>query len=124
MTTITSREFNRDVSTAEREVGHGPVVTTGRGEPTHVLLSIDEGRRIGTMGAPLVDRLSMDDDIKIEPRRNRATVSPAVSRLMSAISVLEIEVVIGRLTRRDAARAPRLKYWLDNGLFEGFDLWE
>lgn len=66
MTTITAREFNRDVSAAKREASRGPVVITDRGEPAYVLLSIDEYRRIGAMGTPLVDRLSMDDDIDIE----------------------------------------------------------
>lgn len=66
MTTITAREFNRDVSAAKREANRGPVVITDRGEPAYVLLSIDEYRRIGATGTPLVDRLSMDDDIDIE----------------------------------------------------------
>lgn len=66
MTTITAREFNRDVSAAKREASRGPVVIADRGEPAYVLLSIDEYRRIGARGIPLVDRLSMEDDIDIE----------------------------------------------------------
>jgi prevent-host-death family protein len=66
MTTMTAREFNRDVSAAKREAGRGPVVITDRGEPAYVLLSIDDYRRFGERGASLVERLSMDDDLDIE----------------------------------------------------------
>ena len=37
--TISSREFNQDVSRAKREADAGPVVITDRGEPAYVLLS-------------------------------------------------------------------------------------
>lgn len=66
MTTMTAREFNRDVSAAKREASRGPVVITDRGEPAYVLLSIDEYRRFSERGASLVERLSMDDDLDIE----------------------------------------------------------
>lgn len=66
MTTMTAREFNRDVSAAKREASRGPVVITDRGEPAYVLLSVDEYRRLGERGALLVERLSMDDDLDIE----------------------------------------------------------
>lgn len=66
MTTMTAREFNRDVSAAKREASRGPVVITDRGEPAYVLLSIDEYRRFGERGESLVERLSMDGDLDIE----------------------------------------------------------
>lgn len=66
MTTMTAREFNRDVSAAKREARRGPVVITDRGEPAYVLLSIDEYRSFGERGASLVERLSMDYDLDIE----------------------------------------------------------
>ncbi|KZX21496.1 type II toxin-antitoxin system Phd/YefM family antitoxin [Rathayibacter tanaceti] len=66
MTTISAREFNRDVSAAKREADHGPVVITDRGEPAFVLLSIKDYRRLGENGADLVGRLSMADDIDID----------------------------------------------------------
>lgn len=66
MTTMTAREFNRDVSAAKRKASRGPVVITDRGEPAYVLLSIDEYRSFGERGASLVERLSMDDDLDIE----------------------------------------------------------
>ena len=46
MATMTSREFNRDVSKAKREAKHGPVFITDRGRPAHVLLTVDEYKRI------------------------------------------------------------------------------
>lgn len=66
MTTMTAREFNRDVSAAKREASVHPVVITDRGEPAYVLLSIDEYRRMGERAVSLVDRLSMDDDLDVE----------------------------------------------------------
>lgn len=66
MTTITAREFNRDVSAAKREADRGAVTITDRGEPAYVLLSIEDYRRMGERGSSLLDRLSMDDDFEIE----------------------------------------------------------
>ncbi|KMS91931.1 MULTISPECIES: type II toxin-antitoxin system Phd/YefM family antitoxin [Pseudonocardiaceae] len=66
MTTMSAREFNRDVSAAKRAAEEGPVLITDRGEPAFVLLSIDEYRRLGETGADLVDRLSMTDDIDVD----------------------------------------------------------
>lgn len=66
MTTMTAREFNRDVSAAKREASRGPVVITDRGAPAYVLMSIEEYRRMGEKGMSLVERLSMDDDLDIE----------------------------------------------------------
>ncbi|GAA2011407.1 type II toxin-antitoxin system Phd/YefM family antitoxin [Brevibacterium samyangense] len=66
MTTISAREFNRDVSAAKRAADEGPVIITDRGEPAYVLLSIEEYRQSGERGPSLVDRLSMDDDIDID----------------------------------------------------------
>lgn len=66
MSTMTAREFNRDVSAAKREASKSPLIITDRGEPAYVLLSIDEFRRLDMAGSDLVDRLSMDDDIDIE----------------------------------------------------------
>lgn len=66
MTTMTAREFNRDVSAAKRDAASGPVVITDRGRPAFVLLSIDEYRRLGASGSDLVERLSMEADIDVE----------------------------------------------------------
>lgn len=66
MRTMTSREFNRDVSAAKREAAHVPVVITDRGEPAYVLLSVAEYHRLSETGTSLVDRLSMEDDVDID----------------------------------------------------------
>lgn len=65
MATITSREFNQDVSAAKRQAATEPVIVTDRGEPAFVLLSIDSYRNLTNPGG-LVERLSMDDDLDIE----------------------------------------------------------
>lgn len=67
MSTMTAREFNRDVSAAKRAAAEGPVVITDRGEPAFVLMSIEQYRQQRGDGADLVARLSMDDDVDFEP---------------------------------------------------------
>ena len=66
MTTISARDFNRDVSAAKRDAERGPVVITDRGEPAYVLLSIDQYRGLTRSGEDVVDRLSMDDDVDVD----------------------------------------------------------
>ncbi len=59
---MTSREFNQDVSQAKRAARLAPVWITDRGTPTHVLLSIEEFRRLSGARATIVDLLAMRDD--------------------------------------------------------------
>ena len=65
MTTISSREFNQDVSAAKRVATNEPVIITDRGEPSHVLLSIQEYRRLLADRRNIVEWLSVDDDIDL-----------------------------------------------------------
>ncbi|MGQ0466979.1 MAG: type II toxin-antitoxin system Phd/YefM family antitoxin [Sporichthyaceae bacterium] len=65
MATITSREFNQDVSAAKRVASTEPVVITDRGQPSHVLLSIQEYRRLQADQRNIVDWLSVDDDVDL-----------------------------------------------------------
>ena len=44
--TLTGREFNQDTARAKRAASEGPVFITDRGRPAHVLLSIDDYRRL------------------------------------------------------------------------------
>lgn len=67
MTTVTSREFNRDPSSVKRAAAEGPVLITDRGQAAFVLLSIEEYERIRGGERTLVSRLSMDDDLDWEP---------------------------------------------------------
>jgi prevent-host-death family protein len=46
ITTLSSREFNQDTSRAKKAASAGPVFITDRAKPAHVLLSIEEYRRI------------------------------------------------------------------------------
>lgn len=45
-TTLTSRQFNQDTSGAKRAAAGGPVFITDRGTPAHVLMTIEEYRRL------------------------------------------------------------------------------
>lgn len=42
MKSVSSRDFNQDLSGAKRAAQEGPVFITDRGKPSFVLLSIDE----------------------------------------------------------------------------------
>ena len=74
MPRMTARDFNRDVNAAQRAADDAPLVITDRDEPAHVLLSIGEFPRLSANGPPLVDRLSMDDDIDIDVGPLRLTI--------------------------------------------------
>lgn len=63
-TTISSREFNQDAAGAKRAALDGPVFITDRGRPAHVLLSIDDYRRLSGEQRSLVDLLAMADDVE------------------------------------------------------------
>lgn len=61
MATITSRDFNRDVSAAKRAAATEPVIITDRGVPAHVLISFDHYRRLSAEVRTIVDWLSVED---------------------------------------------------------------
>lgn len=71
ITVVTSRAFNQDVSKAKREALKGPVFITDRGRTAHVLLSIEDYRKITEKDAGIVDLLAMPEggDIDFEPAR-------------------------------------------------------
>lgn len=56
---FTSREFNQDVSAAQKAAQDGPVFITDRGRPVYVLLSIDEYLRLTNKGPSIVELLGM-----------------------------------------------------------------
>ena len=68
ITTLSSREFNQDTSRAKKAAVDGPVFITDRGRPAHVLLSIEEYRRIAGARRNVVEALSMPglSDIEVE----------------------------------------------------------
>ena len=69
MTEVSAREFNKDVSAAKRAVAWAPVIITDRGRPSHVLLSIADYRRLLADERSIVDWLSGDDGVDLEPGR-------------------------------------------------------
>lgn len=73
ITTMTGREFNRDVSKAKRLARQGPVVITSRGKAAHVLLTMEEYVALTQREANIVDLLAMPEaeDIDFEPPRMR-----------------------------------------------------
>jgi prevent-host-death family protein len=66
MKLLSSREFNRDVSHAKRAAQVEPVLITDRGQPTHVLLSIAEYRRLTGEGESILDLLALPDALPLE----------------------------------------------------------
>jgi len=73
VTTLTSREFNQDTGRAKKAALEGPVYITDRGQPAHVLLSIEEYRRITGKQRSIIDALAMPgaEDIEFEVERSR-----------------------------------------------------
>ena len=70
-TTLSSREFNQDTSGAKKVARSGPVFITDRGRPAHVLLTIEEYRRVTRSQTSLIDLLAMLGvaDVDFEPPR-------------------------------------------------------
>ncbi|WP_165226785.1 type II toxin-antitoxin system Phd/YefM family antitoxin [Aquisphaera insulae] len=74
ITTLTSREFNQDTSRAKKAANQGPVFITDRGEPAHVLLSIEEYRRLTGVRESIIDALGLPagvEDVEFEIPRSR-----------------------------------------------------
>jgi prevent-host-death family protein len=82
-TTITSRKFNQDASRARRAADHGPVFITDRGRPAHVLMTIEEYRRLTGARAKIADLLAMPTPTEVElpipQRRERPKPSKALA---------------------------------------------
>jgi antitoxin (DNA-binding transcriptional repressor) of toxin-antitoxin stability system len=66
VTTLSSRDFNQDVSRAKRAAEDGPVIITDRGKPAHVLLSFEAYRRLIGEPANIVDQLVMKEDVELD----------------------------------------------------------
>ena len=76
VTTLTSREFNQDTGRAKRAARRGPVFITDRGRAAHVLLTIDDYRRLAGGEMSLAKALAQSDDADFEfkpPRIGRIT---------------------------------------------------
>lgn len=73
MHSISSREFNRDVSKAKRAAEKGHVFITDRGKPAHVLLTIDDYYKLVGETESVADLLSMPEcaEIEFDPKRTK-----------------------------------------------------
>lgn len=71
ITTVTSREFNHDVSKIKRAALNGPVFITDRGHPAHVLLTIEDYQKLTKIKESIIDLLAMPNaaDIDFEPTK-------------------------------------------------------
>lgn len=79
ITTMSSREFNQDTSRAKRAARKGPVYITDRGRPAHVLLTIEEYRRLTGGSASIIEMLALPgvEDVEFEPPRAGRLYEPA-----------------------------------------------
>ena len=79
ITTISSRELNQDVTSAKKAAKNGPVFITDRGKFAHVLLSIEEYRRLTKQCRNIADSLAMPgaQDIEFEPGHMIIEIRPA-----------------------------------------------
>jgi prevent-host-death family protein len=79
VTTLSSRDFNQDVSRAKRAADQGPVVITDRGRPAYVLLRHDAWRRLTGGGADILELLAQPagEDFEFEAPRLEGIFRPA-----------------------------------------------
>lgn len=71
MTTMSSRQFNQDTGRAKKAAHEGPVFITDRGRPSHVLVTIEEYRKLAGEKRSILDALEPDEphDFDFEPPR-------------------------------------------------------
>ena len=71
VTSLTSREFNQDSSGAKKAAQRGPVFITDRGRPAHVLLTIEDYRRLSGGNMSLAEAIAQAGvaDFEFEPPR-------------------------------------------------------
>ena len=79
VTTLSSRQFNQDISRAKRAADEGPVIITDRGEPAYVLMRHDTYRRLTRAGPTIRELLSQPgaEDIAFDPPRFGGIFRPA-----------------------------------------------
>ena len=80
VTTISSREFNQDVSRARRAADLGPVIITDRGTPAYVLMRHEAYRRLAGEEPGIQELLDLPgmEEIEFEaPRMGDGVFRPA-----------------------------------------------
>jgi len=80
-TTMTSRQFNQDLSTAKRAASKEPVIITDRGKPAHVLLSFEEYRDLTEGHSSIIDQIAMIDGGEVDFTAPRANDKPREANL-------------------------------------------
>ena len=78
-TTLSSRKFNQDTSGAKKAAKAGPVFITDRGRPAHVLLTIEDYRKMSDQSPSIGDMLAMPgaEDIDFDPPKLEIRLRPA-----------------------------------------------
>ncbi|WP_206245835.1 type II toxin-antitoxin system Phd/YefM family antitoxin [Novosphingobium terrae] len=76
---LSSKEFSRDPGRAKKAADDGAVFITNRNHPTHVLLRIEEYRKLTTSKGSIVDKLALVEaaDIDFEVPRVGIGLKPA-----------------------------------------------
>ena len=79
ITTLSSREFNQYASRAKKAANEGPVFITDRGRPAHVLLSIEDYRKLTGSQMSLAEALAQPNvaDFEFDPPRAVIGLRPA-----------------------------------------------
>ncbi|HEX2593954.1 MAG TPA: type II toxin-antitoxin system Phd/YefM family antitoxin [Rhizomicrobium sp.] len=78
ITTFSSREFNQDTGRAKKAASKGPVFITDRGEPAHVLLTIEQYRQLTGESMSLREALEQKGaDFEFDPPKLKGPLSRA-----------------------------------------------
>jgi prevent-host-death family protein len=79
MITMSSRDFNQDAGRAKRAAVNGPVFITDRGKPAHVLLSIEDYRKLAGIRGNAAELLACRETaaFDFEPGRLEGTLLKA-----------------------------------------------
>ena len=82
ITTVSARDFARDLATAKRAALAGPVIVTDRGQPAYALLKIEDYYRLaGIEPASLLDIMDAIPGGEFEfepPRADIRGITPAL----------------------------------------------
>ena len=86
ITTVSARDFARDLARPKRAAEHGPVIVTDRGQPAYALLKIADYRRLTGAQQPsllaLMQAMAPDGDAGVDfdfepPRLDDNCLKPA-----------------------------------------------
>jgi hypothetical protein len=87
MTMTTGRQFEEDISAPREAARRGPVFTTDRGRPTHVLLTIEDYQRLTGGNMSLAEALAQPGsaaDFEFNPPRLSASLLSDITSTSTA----------------------------------------